>query len=55
VGGGKHLPNSKVTSIVLPLEEIGAAAVELLHQLMAGEPASIRRLPLQLVDPNKPA
>src|SRR5207247_5441380 len=37
-GGGKHLPNSKVSSVVLPLEEIGATAVSMLRRMFAGKP-----------------
>ena len=40
VGGAKHLPHSKLGSVVLPLEEIGATAVLMLQRMFAGDSAT---------------
>jgi DNA-binding LacI/PurR family transcriptional regulator len=49
LGGAKRLPHSKVSSVVLPLEEIGATAVSMLQRMFAGESATIERLPVRLI------
>jgi len=49
VGAAKHLPHSKVSSVVLPLEEIGATAVLMLQRMFAGESANCERLPVRLI------
>lgn len=49
-GAGKP-SNFHVSGVVLPLEEIGAASVAMLLRIVAGEPATIERLPVKMVHP----